>query len=64
MMLEWAKAQGLSVRQRSMCQETTMARAGMLLDYLSQKYIQVGEKINFLRPPHQQRQNPTQKKKK
>ena len=48
MMLEWAKAQGLSVRQRSMRQETTMARAGMLLDYLSQKYIQVGEKINFL----------------
>jgi len=35
------------VRQRSVGQETTMARAGTLPDYLYQKDIQVGDKINL-----------------
>ncbi|KAL9966337.1 hypothetical protein ACROYT_G024391 [Oculina patagonica] len=47
MMREWAKAHGSSVRQRNVRQETTMARAGTLPDYLYQKDIQVGEKINL-----------------
>ena len=47
MMREWARVHGTSVRQRSVRQETTMARAGMLPEYLYQKEIQVGEKINL-----------------
>ena len=35
------------MRQRSVHQETTMARAGMLPDYLYQKDIQIGDKINL-----------------
>ena len=46
-MQEWARAHGSSVRQRSVRQETTMARAGMLPDYLCQKEIQVREKISL-----------------
>ena len=45
MMQEWAKAYGASVRQRSERQETTMARAGTLPDYLYQKEVPVSDKI-------------------
>ena len=47
MMQEWARAHGSSVRQRSVRQETTIARAGTLPDYLYQKEIQVEEKISL-----------------
>lgn len=43
MMREWARVHG-SVQQRSVRQETIMGRA----DFLYQKEIEVGERINFL----------------
>ena len=46
-MREWATVHGASVRQRGVRQETTMTRAGTLPEYLYQKEIQVGEKINL-----------------
>ena len=47
MMREWAKVYGASVRQRSARQETTMARAGTLPDYLYQKEVPVSDKITL-----------------
>ena len=46
MMREWATAHGSSVGQRTVRQETTMARAGTLPDFLYQKKIEVGERID------------------
>ena len=46
MMREWATAHGSSVRQRTVRQETTMARVGTLPDFLYQKKIEVGERID------------------
>ena len=45
MMREWCKTYGASVRQRSVRQETTMAKAGTLPDYLYQKDVEVSDKI-------------------
>ena len=45
-MQDWASAHG-SMRQRSVRQEITMARAGTRPDYLYQKEVQVGEKVSF-----------------
>ncbi|KAL9969206.1 hypothetical protein ACROYT_G021396 [Oculina patagonica] len=45
MMREWCKTYGASVRQRSVRQETTMAKAGTLPDYLYQKDVTVSDKI-------------------
>ena len=45
-MQDWASAHG-SMRQRSVRQEITMARAGTLPDYLYQKEVQAGEKVRF-----------------
>ena len=42
-MRDWAQTFGAAVRQRSVRQETTMARAGTLPSYLYQKEIQPGE---------------------
>ena len=47
MMREWATAHGSSVGQRTVRQETTMARAGTLPDFLYQKEIEVGERIDL-----------------
>ena len=49
-MREWSRTYGASVRQRSVRQETTMARAGTLPDYLYQKEVRVGEKVNLNEP--------------
>ena len=45
MMREWCKTYGASIRQRSVRQETTMAKAGTLPDYLYQKDVEVSDKI-------------------
>ena len=45
-MQDWASAHG-SMRQRSVRQEITMARAGTVPDYLYQKEVQVREKVSF-----------------
>ena len=53
MMREWSKTYGVSVRQRNVRQETTMAKAGTLPDYLYQKDLHVSEKVEkvVLSPP-------------
>ena len=45
-MQDWASAHR-SMRQRSVRQEITTARAGTRPDYLYQKEVQVGEKVSF-----------------
>ena len=44
-MREWAHAYGAAVRQRSVRQETTMARAGTLPDFLYQRPAEAGQAI-------------------
>ena len=46
-MREWSRTYGASVRQRSVRQVTTMARAGTLPDYLYQKVVRVGDKVDL-----------------
>ena len=47
-MREWAHTYGAAVRQRTVRQETTMAKAGTLPAYLYQQEVQPGERIAFL----------------
>ena len=46
---DWAQTLGAAVRQRSVKQETTMARAGTLPSYLYQREIQPGEPVSLER---------------
>ena len=43
----WASAYGVAVRQRTVWQETTMARHGTLPEYLYQRRLEVGDKVNL-----------------
>ena len=45
MMPEWCKMYGAFIRQRSVRQETNMAKTGSLPDYLYQKDVTVSDKI-------------------
>jgi len=46
-MRDWAQSFGAAVRQRSVRQETTMARAGTLPSYLYQREVQPGESVSL-----------------
>ena len=46
-MRDWVQTFGAAVRQRSVRQETTMARAGTLSSYLYQREVQPGESVSF-----------------
>lgn len=46
-MRDWAQTFGAAVRQRSVRQETTMARAGTLPSYLYQREVQPGESVSL-----------------
>ena len=46
-MREWAHTFGVAVRQRTFRQETTMARAGTLPDFLYEKDIVPGESVDL-----------------
>ena len=48
-MKDWAQTFGAAVRQRSVRQETPMARAGTLPSYLYQREIQLGEPVSLER---------------
>ena len=49
-MKDWAQTFGTAVRQRSVRQETPMARAGTLSSYgLYQREIQLGEPVSLER---------------
>ena len=54
-MRDWAQTFGAAVRQRSVRQETTMARAGTLPSYLYQREVQPGESVSLERSGEQQR---------
>ena len=43
----WASAYGAAVRQRTVRQETTMAKHGTLPEYLYQRHLEVGDKVNL-----------------
>ena len=43
----WALAYGAAVRQRTVRQETTMAKHGTLPEYLYQRHLEVGYKVNL-----------------
>ena len=42
-----ASAYGAAVRQRTVRQETTMAKHGTLPEYLYQRHFKVGDKVNL-----------------
>ena len=43
----WASGYGAAVRQRTVRQETTMAKHGTLPEYLYQRHLEVGDKVNL-----------------
>ena len=43
----WVSAYGAAVRQRTVRQETTMAKHGTLPEYLYQCHLEVGDKVNL-----------------
>ena len=43
----WASAYGAAVRQRTVRQETTMAKHGTLPEFLYQRHLEVGDKVNL-----------------
>ena len=43
----WASAYGAAVRQRTVWQETTMAKHGTLPEYFYQRHLEVGDKVNL-----------------
>ena len=43
----WASAYGAAVRQRTVRQDTTMAKHGILPEYLYQRHLEVGDKVNL-----------------
>ena len=43
----WASAYGAAVRQRTVCQETTMAKHGTLPEFVYQRHLIVGEKVSL-----------------
>ena len=43
----WASTYGAAVRQRTVQQETTMAKHGTLPEYLYQRHLEVGDKVNL-----------------
>ena len=53
-MRDWAQTFGAAVRQRSVRQETTMARAGTLPSYLYHREVQPGESVPLERPEEHQ----------
>ena len=55
----WAQTFGAAVRQRSVRQETTMARAGTLPSYLYQREVRLGESAS-LECSGEQRRNETE----
>ena len=55
----WAQTFGAAVRQRSVRQETTMARAGTLPSYLYQREVRLGESAS-LEPSGEQQRNETE----
>lgn len=54
-MRDWAQTFGATVRQRSVRQETTMARAGTLPSYLYQREVRPGESVSLERFGEQRR---------
>ena len=44
---KWASAYGAAVRQRTVRQETTMAKHGTLPEYLYQRHLEVGDQVNL-----------------
>jgi len=54
-MRDWAQTFGAAVRQRSVRQETTMARAGTLPSYLYQREVRPGESVSLERSGEQRR---------
>lgn len=54
-MRDWAQTFGAAVRQRSVRQETTMARAGTLPSYLYQREVRPGESVSLERFGEQRR---------
>ena len=55
-MRDWAPTFGAAARQRSVKQETTMARAGTLPSYLYQRKIQPGEPVSLERSDLEEQQ--------
>ena len=53
---DWAQTLGAAVRQRSVKQETTMARAETLPSYLYQREIQPGEPVSLERSDLEEQQ--------
>ena len=53
---DWAQTLGAAVCQRSVKQETTMARAGTLPSYLYQREIQPGEPVSLERSDLEEQQ--------
>ena len=47
LLCNWASAYGAAVRQRTVRQETTMAKHGTLPEYLYQRHLEVGDKVNL-----------------
>ena len=54
-MRDWAQTFGAAVRQRSVRQETTMARAGTLPSYLYQREVPPGESVSLEHSGEQRR---------
>ena len=54
-MRDWAQTFGAAVRQHSVRQETTMARAGTLPSYLYQREVRPGESVSLERLGEQRR---------
>lgn len=52
LMKEWAHTFGAAVRQRTVRQETTMARAGTLANFLCQREIVPGESVDLIGDVH------------
>lgn len=44
---KWTSAYGSTVRQRKVRQQTTMAKHGTLPEYLYQRHLEGGDKINL-----------------
>ena len=53
---DWAQTLGAAVRQRSVKQETTMARVGTLPSYLYKREIQPGEPVSLERSDLEEQQ--------
>ena len=61
MMRNWAQKFGAVVLQRSLRQETTMARAGNIPSYLYQREIQPGEPVSLERSGLEKQQEENEK---